>query len=242
MHPRTTNWLFGLIALAAIGFAVVSYMGQSATPVTTITSALPSPTPTDTSLTSPAPTTTTTGSPVATTSPIASPTPAPNRTFSASQALAQPNEVEAITEGGSLFSVAQAHGIKVSELAKFNNITDVNKVYVGQKIIIPDDATESGYTLLFVVNTARLTKEKQKITSGGTSLYTDAVSSAQADLKGIYGLGADTPWSKTPDPADEKVVTLNTSGNGSTITATVTQNEDGIWIVKKVSIKIGETS
>ncbi len=241
MHPRTTNWLFGLIAVAALGFATVAYLGQSSesSPQVIISSASPSPgAPSASPTFSPTPTT----SPKASSSPSPSPTAASDRKFSASQALAQPNEVELISEGGSLFNIAQEHSIKVSELAKFNAITDVNKVFVGQKIIVPDDTTDTSYTLLFVLNTARLTKEKQKITSGGTSLYTDPVGAAQTDLKDIYGLRADTPWSKTVDPNDAKTVSLSTSDSASIITATVTQNEDSLWIIKKLVIKTNQAS
>lgn len=234
MDPRTANWIFGLITLAALGFSGYLYVNTSnsqlpqptvsvvpSTSSTLATSATPSPKPTATLETTASP------------SPSASPTSA--RKFSSSQGLSVPNEVETITSGSSLSTIANDHDLTSTELAKLNGISDPNTVYAGQTLTIPDDVDSGTYTILYILNTTRLAKEKGKIDAGATSLYSDPITAAQTDTKGIFGLKTDAPFSKSNET--EKSVTLSTTVEDLIFTATVEKHESGLWIVKKLVVK-----
>ncbi len=179
-------------------------------------------------------------------SPLSSatePSPSPSltpktvaRNFSASQSLSQPNEVQTIGEGGSLFAVASDYRIKVSELAKLNGIANPDIVTVGQTVIVPDDVNSDQYLLLYVLNVSRLEKEKQKVADGGSSLYSDPITAAQTDTKGLYGLTADIPYSKSNET--DLSVTLGSSDNDKIVTINMEKHESGFWLVKKVTIKL----
>ncbi len=46
--------------------------------------------------------------------------------------------VYVVKPGDSLSKIAAAHGVKTAELKELNNIVDVNKIRIGQKLILPD--------------------------------------------------------------------------------------------------------
>ena len=46
--------------------------------------------------------------------------------------------VYVVKPGDSLSKIAAAHGVKTAELKELNNVVDVNKIRVGQKLILPD--------------------------------------------------------------------------------------------------------
>lgn len=58
--------------------------------------------------------------------------PAPVKTSVAAE------NVYVVKAGDSLSKIAAAHGIKTAELKELNKIADVNKILVGQKLILPD--------------------------------------------------------------------------------------------------------
>lgn len=58
--------------------------------------------------------------------------PAPVKTSVAAE------NVYVVKSGDSLSKIAAAHGIKTAELKELNKIADVNKILVGQKLILPD--------------------------------------------------------------------------------------------------------
>ena len=58
--------------------------------------------------------------------------PAPVKTSVAAE------NVYVVKPGDMLSKIAAAHGIKTAELKELNNIVDVNKIRVGQKLILPD--------------------------------------------------------------------------------------------------------
>jgi LysM repeat protein len=64
------------------------------------------------------------------------PAPKTSGTPSAAPAEAQGNE-HVVTKGESLSSIAKTYGITVDDLKKANNITNPNKLEVGQKLVIP---------------------------------------------------------------------------------------------------------
>ena len=74
------------------------------------------------------------------------PAPAP-LAFPALQPPVQPAPVKTsvsaenvyvVKPGDSLSKIAAAHGVKTAELKELNNVVDVNKIRVGQKLILPD--------------------------------------------------------------------------------------------------------
>jgi len=69
-------------------------------------------------------------------SPAASTRPAPSASPSASAAVASGDMYE-VKSGDSLSQIASNHGVKTRELAEANNITDYNKIRIGQKLVIP---------------------------------------------------------------------------------------------------------
>ncbi len=226
MGSKVTISALGLVTIGAIAFASFIYLRQSGT-------SNPEASPTPTSLVS----ATNSSTPSSNTSPSPSTSPsATTQVFSANQALTLPNQIDTIAEGGSLFETASNHSINVATLAKLNTITNPDSVLAGQTIIIPDDVTDNISTILFVVNTKRLDKEEQKTKSGLSSLYSDAISAARVDTKGIVGLGADTPYSKSTE--DEKSMTLSTSDDEKIITVTLEKTATNLWEVKKMVIKL----
>jgi LysM repeat protein len=76
--------------------------------------------------------------PVAAPAPVAFPVlqppvpPAPVKTSVAAE------NVYVVKPGDSLSKIAAAHGVKTAELKELNNVVDVNKIRVGQKLILPD--------------------------------------------------------------------------------------------------------
>lgn len=234
MDPRSLNMIFGLITIAAIGFGIFAYVNsedettESATPPpAVVVSSAPTANSSPLTSTSPSPPTTV--------------TPAPSsRTFNASQSLSVPNETVTLEAGQSLFSIAQENGVKVADLAKLNNISDVNTVYEGQTILIPDDASTQSFTILFVTNTARLAKEKKKLETGSTSIYNEAIAAARADTKGIYGIADDAPFSKSNE--SETKVTLSSSDSEKLITIDMEKDSSGLWLTKKLVIKLATSS
>lgn len=86
--------------------------GKTGGAITVTSGAAPSPTP------KPAPTQT--------------PAPGPTPTPSATQC------VYTVQPGDTLFSIAGRYGTTVSDIAQANGITNVNQIYVGQKLVIPN--------------------------------------------------------------------------------------------------------
>lgn len=233
MESRTLSWIFGLVALAAIAFAVFTYANKSATPTNVISSIAPTASE---QLLSEEITPTPLASLKPSTSPSASPVVTSSRVFKASQSLSLPSEIATIESGGSLSGIAEDHGLRMSQVATVNSITDPNTVYAGQTIIIPDDVTDNVYTILFVTNTLRFEKEKQKLQAGSSSLYSDAISAARIDTKGIFGLTADTPYSQSD--ATETAVTLSTSDDKRIVTVSMQKDTSGLWLTKKLVVKV----
>ncbi|MGD9612605.1 MAG: LysM peptidoglycan-binding domain-containing protein [Kiritimatiellia bacterium] len=58
--------------------------------------------------------------------------PAPVKTSVAAE------NVYVVKPGDSLSKIAAAHGVKTAELKELNNLSDVNKIRIGQKLILPD--------------------------------------------------------------------------------------------------------
>ena len=63
--------------------------------------------------------------------------PAPMRTSVSAE------NVYVVKSGDSLSKIAAAHGVKAAELKELNQIADVNKIRIGQKLILPDYAKPS---------------------------------------------------------------------------------------------------
>ena len=63
--------------------------------------------------------------------------PAPLKTSVAAE------NVYIVKSGDSLSKIAAAHGVKAAELKELNQIADVNKIRIGQKLILPDYAKAS---------------------------------------------------------------------------------------------------
>ena len=63
--------------------------------------------------------------------------PAPLKTSVAAE------NVYVVKSGDSLSKIAAAHGVKAAELKELNQIADVNKIRIGQKLILPDYAKAS---------------------------------------------------------------------------------------------------
>lgn len=231
MDHRLANWIMLFVTLGAVGFAAVVYLNQqsSAHPVVTA-SVAPSTLPSAT--TSATPTPQASASPT----PTATPTATSSRTFSTKDGVSVPNEIETIKSGGSLFTIAQERELSVNALAKLNGITDPNTVYAGQTVIVPDDITDNSYTILFVTNANRIDREKKKIESGGSTIYTDPVSAAQADTRGIYGLDANVPYSKSNET--DTSVTLASSDTDKIVTLTMEKHASGLWTIKKMVIEL----
>lgn len=229
MNSRLVNWLFGLVALGAIGAAVYFAMNNQSSLV---------PDPAASSL----PKTATSTSPLSSSKPISSASPSAlpassNKSLATANAtLSLPGQIATVPSGGSLVTVAAQNDVTIDQLAKVNNLTDANKVFAGQSIIIPDDVSANAYTLLFTLNDARLAKEKAKLASGGTSIYSDVVIGAIADTKGLFDIVADTPFSTTMS-ADQKSATLSTSSSNWAITIGSEKQADNLWIVKRLVAK-----
>jgi LysM repeat protein len=64
--------------------------------------------------------------------PTATPVPGPTPTPSANQCI------YTVQAGDTLYSIAQRYGTTVSDIAQANGLTNVNQIYVGQKLVIPD--------------------------------------------------------------------------------------------------------
>lgn len=79
---------------------------------------------------------TVTGAPAPTATPTLAPTktppPGPTPTPSLKQCI------YTVKTGDTLFSIARQYGTTVSDIAQANGITNVNQIYVGQKIVIPN--------------------------------------------------------------------------------------------------------
>lgn len=228
MDSRIGMAILSLITIGALSFAAFTYFNRPGTtpPVAVVASPTPKPTLSAIETTDPS------ASPTAS----ASATPAPTRSFSPSQALSMPSEVETLELGSSVFAIATKHSISMESLAKLNGISDINSVQAGKTLIIPDDVNGDSYTILFVLNKNRQSREEQKVKDGGSSLYTDPITAAQTDTKGIYGLGADTPFSKSNET--DTAMTLSTSDENRIITISIEKLPTGLWASKKMVIKI----
>ena len=102
------------------------------------------PTPVETAPVPPMPpSTTVTAVPAPVAQPVPFPTiqppapPAPMKTSVAAE------NVYVVKAGDSLSKIAAVHGVKAAELKELNQITDANKIRVGQKLILPDYAKPS---------------------------------------------------------------------------------------------------
>lgn len=216
--------LMGLITLAALSAAAFFYFKPNAIPPKRL-----NPTP----LAS-VETTHLSSAPSPSTATITA-TPLTTRTPSERDGLSVPNTIETIEAGSSLFSIAQSHDIALNELTSVNNLSDPNKVIVGQTIIIPDNVSEDASVILFILNPNRLKKEEAKIAAGGTSLYVDPVSAVQSDAKGLYNVKADTPFSQSAQT--NTTTTLSTTDANRIITCTMEKTSTGLWFVKKLISK-----
>lgn len=79
--------------------------------------------------------------------------------------------VYVIRSGDSLSKIAVAHGVNTRELAELNQITDPNKIRIGQKLILPDHATPS---------TSQPSARKSPAPSRGSASKKAAVASGDA--------------------------------------------------------------
>lgn len=227
MNNRFVQIILVLVTCGAVAFAIYSFMTNQPAQTTS------SPTPSPSSSTTP--------TPVVDESPIPSPSVDPARVFTDKQGLSVANTVDTLTQGSSLFSIAQKHDMSVEALSKLNSIDNANSVFAGQTLVIPDDLTTDTYTVLFVTNTKRMEKETKAVAAGGSSLYSDPVTAAQTDVKGIYKLSADTPYSKSSETATRAIVT--TSDTDKAVTVTLDKDTtSNLWLVRKVTIKITKTT
>lgn len=223
MTTKIITTLLACIAVGATAFAIYLYISQADTNKNS--SATPSPTPTPTS---------TVDSSV---KPSPSATPETlQEALGENQPLSLPNDRQKIAEGGSLSTLAQSKNMTVARLAKLNGIADPNKVFIGQSVILPDDVSGDTMIILFVTNTNRSAKESARIAAGLTSLYSDPVTAAQADAKGLYGLAADTPYSKGNEAATS--VTLSTTDAEKVVSIQMEKLPTNLWVVKRVTIKV----
>jgi LysM repeat protein len=222
MSTKVLIWLFvfGLALLLGAGgyYYILTKNDHAKNTVET----LPTPS-TNASVVSPNPT------------PSISPSAVVGRDFNDRQNLAQPNLVETLPPGGSLALLAQNHNVSVRDLTQLNGLADANKVLSGQKVIIPDSVSGNTYLLLYLLNLQRLKKEEQQLAQG-TSIYADPITAAQADVKGIFSLQADTPYSKSNET--EKTVTLSTTDEQKIVSIQLEKQTAGLWLVKKVTIKL----
>ena len=53
------------------------------------------------------------------------------------------DNIYVVKSGDVLSKIAKAHGVSTAELKELNNITDPNKIRVGQKLVLPDHASPS---------------------------------------------------------------------------------------------------
>lgn len=222
MTTRIITILLATIAVGATAFAVYLYISQTDSGNKTSS---PTPSPSST------PTEETTSKPTPTASPETL-----REALGENQPLSLPNDRQKIPEGGSLSTLAESKGMTVSRLAKLNGIADANKVFAGQSVVLPDDVSGDTLIVLFVTNTSRDAKEASRITSGLTSLYSDPITAAQTDAKGLYGLAADTPYSKGSETATS--VTLSTTDAEKVVSIQMEKLPTNLWIVKRVSIKV----
>ncbi len=74
---------------------------------------------------------------VAVPSPTSTPVPAPTATPGPTPTPGPNQCVYVVKPGDTLYSIARRFGTTVSAIAQANNITDVNQIYVGQKLVIP---------------------------------------------------------------------------------------------------------
>lgn len=143
-----------------VSAAVAATETSTATPRPTST---PSPTPTLADTPSPTPSHTTTPSPTATHSPTvtatATPTPTP--------------VVHVLAEGENPWIVAQIYGVTVEALLEANDITDPNKLQIGERLIIPREESAQG-TPTFTPTPAPTPKLIIHILQEGENLWTVA--------------------------------------------------------------------
>lgn len=229
MNPKLISAIFGLIATGAIGVAIyfsVNGSYKTGDDIATHATFTPSASPVTASPT-----------PLVTPSPLASMTPSASpRNFLATQGLAVANLIEVIPAGGSLISVATLHNVTVDGLAKVNNLSNPNQVFAGQAIIVPDDVTATDYTILFTLNEARLAKEKAKKAAGTGSIYEDPVTATLADIRSLFGLGADTPFSSNQTENGAQT-TLTTSNDTWFVSVGLEKQSDEFWVVKRIIAK-----
>ena len=92
--------------------------------------------------------TTPTALPPATSAPASAvPTPIGPPPASVPSSISQPSGsagIHVVQPGENLFRIALGYGLDTNALARYNGITDPNKIYVGQKIKIPGYASSPG--------------------------------------------------------------------------------------------------
>ena len=159
-----------------------------------------------------------------------------------------------VKSGDTLSKIATQNKTTVADLAKLNNIADVNKINVGQRInLTPAVNTGSTITGTNTQNTQGINVTQPQIATGATTLQSDIISKGQADtaravaeeariatqqgskaptatqdvLKNILGVNTQTPATTgTQAPTvDNTMSTTNVNG----ITAdTIAQQRQGI--------------
>lgn len=215
MTSRIVITLLVLALVASLGFAAWVYMTKQTTVVTQKD---------------------VTATPVTTVTPTTAPSP---RVAAASLTDADPltvaNQRAKLEQGTGLLTLSSQYKVSLTTLMRVNGISDANLVQANQTIVIPDSTDETTYTVLFATNTARLQREAAKLTSGSRTIYSDPITAAQNDAKGIAGIANDTPFSQTT--TNDNVISLTTTNSERIITVRLQKLESSLWAIDQITIK-----
>jgi len=167
-----------------------------------------------------------------------------------------------VASGDNLTKIAAQNNTTVADLAKLNNITDVNKINVGQKInLTPPATTGSTITGANTKNTQGISVTQPQVSTGAVTLQSDIISKGQADtaravaeeariatlqgtkaptatenvLKNILGTSATTP---TPQPTQTATTGQPINVNGITADTLASQRQG---VQDTLSNVMGET-
>jgi len=147
----------------------------------------------------------------------------------------RPADTYTIASGDTLYSVGKKFDLSWSLLAEANGITDINKIKVGQNIVIPKNNI-----VTFAINKAKAESLQKDSTGTKTKFRLSALDTAKADISPVFGLSpSDTFKQKSLDSASGIATILATHGDRTyeiKLSQPVTKGESGIWAIDSVKV------
>ena len=162
-----------------------------------------------------------------TVSTVTSPAPLGSRPSS-------PSDTYKIEIGETLFSIGQKFDLTWMQVAEASGIADVNKIQVGQSLIIPKNNQVS-----FTIDSTKAKEIQTKVDSGKDTFRLSALDTAKSDSSPVYSISPELTFKESKvDTASGTATILVVKSDNKTyeikLTQPATKGDKGIWAIESI--------